>query len=1100
MRHGREGPTFPVTPLDFMQSSQPPLSDTAQCPICRAKLLPALPFCAACGAQLNGESAREEEELRGVLYLLSELARWELSGQVSTEQAAHLRGIYELRRDHLRRELATRQDEKLIPPAAADEAEPPQATHADAGERGMTEAEPGRPKPPLREEQFAAFPVRPPASLSYPVQPTPVRMPRRTLLERLADPQTLRLLLYTGAAMLVVGVVIWLRDLLYLKLQEPIVQAGLLACGTAGLIASGWYTILRTRQRWTGRALTLAGSLLVPVNFWFLVRSGLIENHGRAWVVCVVCALLYAQTAVILRERLYIYLACVASVATLWALILRDAPGAFGLYALALMTAALLFLHLSLLFPKKGTAGTGVEEENLSEGSVGDRWSHELWSAPLVRTALCFAALGALIYMPLRFVSDAPSFYSGIFRLRSSAYDAGIALLILAATAYLLWFTGRYVYSRWSAAFYTISALIFFLAVWTACDGFGLTAQRTVLMMALVTFISGMGARMGSEPAFSQPLYHSSLMVSIALAISSVAVLLGAQTFTLTESAGFALVAAAFTALSTTRFGSHTEQTALAHFAALYFSAAYFIALASASLQSETLVTLLCAAWPLLLLGVAQLTLKLKSETQLSNPFTRVADAQTVLLLLWGSLLALLGHLMGGGISRSSVIVALSGVMLYGALRTLLSRSIFGAELGTLSALVMTAAVLDTLQKSGVWPMAWPIAAGTVVFAFLLERAATRLLLSLDETDRDWAQPLVRTMRVLLDLTVALCALLWLITALIQITVGGFGATAVLLLALLYWVGRAHATRAPWAVRVACAHAAAFLITLLIALSVAPQWLVLLFVLITFPLFFTLSRYARHAEWLRAPLSEGSVAALAIGLLLTLFQAAPHLEAGDAQLLAPSLTAGAVSFLSFLASIFVRGRASVRYFRNGLWVSVLSIMLASLHAGFSPLEDVEVYTTPIAVLILLIAYLSHGRAWQEYDRDVGALLWVGSVLLCLPLLARSLEFRLLLDTPAPWRDVSVLIASLLLILYGTMGRMRAPVMAGSVTLVGELIVLTLTSVDWLQVPLKYYLMTVGALLLLIFGTLEYRREQFLAMRKRFQLRRDSMRAQFGEWR
>jgi hypothetical protein len=55
-------------------------------------------------------------------------------------------------------------------------------------------------------------------------------------------------------------------------------------------------------------------------------------------------------------------------------------------------------------------------------------------------------------------------------------------------------------------------------------------------------------------------------------------------------------------------------------------------------------------------------------------------------------------------------------------------------------------------------------------------------------------------------------------------------------------------------------------------------------------------------------------------------------------------------------------------------------------------------------------------------------------------------------------------------------------------------------VDWLQVPLKYYLITVGALLLLIFGMLEYRREQFLSLRKRFQERRDSMREQFGGWR
>jgi hypothetical protein len=105
-----------------------------------------------------------------------------------------------------------------------------------------------------------------------------------------------------------------------------------------------------------------------------------------------------------------------------------------------------------------------------------------------------------------------------------------------------------------------------------------------------------------------------------------------------------------------------------------------------------------------------------------------------------------------------------------------------------------------------------------------------------------------------------------------------------------------------------------------------------------------------------------------------------------------------------------------------------------------------------------------------------------------------------LDESAPWRDLAVLMASLALVLYGVVGRMRAPVLAGSITLIVELVVLTLTSVDWLQVPIKYYLMTVGALLFVTFGALEYRREQFLLMHKRFQERRDYMRQQFGGWR
>jgi hypothetical protein len=1093
-----------------MQSSQSPHKDTARCPICRARLESRLPFCPVCGAQLDDAHARDEEELRGVLYLLSELEGWEASGEVGAEQVAHLRDNYEHLRDRLRAELAARRDEKLKQPALPEEVERPHVTQTTAPRTEQARADYAPATPPVpdnrsrRESEFVAFPARPASHAPPRAEAPPVlQRPERTLLERLADPRTLRLLLYTGAGMLVVGVVIWLRDLLYLKLQEPVVQAGLLAFGTAGFIASGWYTTLRTRQRWTGRALTLAGSLLFPVNFWFLVRSGLIENHGRAWVVCAFCALLYANTAAVLRERLYVYLACVASVATLWALILRDAPRAFGLYALTLMISSLVFIHLSQLFPatKEYENRADEDSENGRSNLRFGRWSSELWGVPLARTALAFAALSAIIYMPLRFSPGAASFYDGIFRLRSSAYDAGTALLILSACAYVLWFAGRRVYVKLGGLFYTASALLFFLTAWVVCDGFRLSPQSLVLALSLITFLCSLVARNVSSHSISQPLHHASLVVVLILAIASVSVVLNSSGVTITHSASLALIAASFVALSSIRLG--IEQAALAHFAALYFSASYFAAVGSASLKSETLNTLLCAAWPILLYGAAQLTESLKRETQLSAPFTRVADAIAALMFLWGVLLALLIHLTSGSESRTAAVLSLLGVVLYGGLRTARERSVFAAALGTLASVVMTATLLDALQKRGLWPGAWPVAAGTVVFAFLLERVCTRLFLLLRPSNEIGASatpaPLT-AIRVVLDWSVIACAALWLVTAFTLIGTGGFGAPSVLLLALLYWVERASSTRVRWPVRVACANLAAFLFTLLVALRVDPEWLALLFTVTLFPTLFTVSRYAHARDWLRVPLNEAAVVSLSLSFALALVQAAPHLQAGDHRLLAPSLNVGLVALLSFVASIFSRGRASVLYFRAGLWTAVVSIMLASMRAGFDPIDDVEVYSTPIAVLILVIAYLSHRRAWAEYERDVGALLWVGSVLLCAPLLLRAMEFRLLLDTPAPWRDVAVLAAALALILYGVVGRMRAPVMAGSVSLILELSVLTLTSVNWLQVPLKYYLMTVGALLLIIFGTLEYRREQFMRLRQRFQDRRDHMREQFGEWR
>ncbi len=1096
-----------------MQSSEPPQRDAAQCPICRARQASATPFCAVCGTQLD-EAAAREEELRSILYLLSELDGWIASGQMDAAQAAGLRRMYEGRRDQLRRKMSARTSENSKQPSAAREdttyradaahtpftsTEQSQATHAQAGHTAPT-------------SEYVAFPSRPSARTSTPppqyAPPPTFQRPRRTLFERLAEPRTLRLMLYVGAAMLVVGVVATLRDILYLKLQEPVVQAGLLATGTVAAIASGWYIILRTRQRWTGRALTLAGSLLVPINFWFLVRSGLIADSGRAWTVCLLCALLYAHTAVILRERLYVYMACVASVSVVWALILRDAPRAFGLYALTLMCAALIFLHLSRIFPAESvdaesTAPLDDDDEDLADARKAPRygrWTSELWSAPLVRTAHAFAAISIFIYAPLRLASQTQTLYDGIFALRSSSYDAGISMLLFAAGAYVLWFTGRYIYTTWAVPFTTAAALMLFLTLWIICDGLRLPAERQLLALAFATFLAAAAARFLRAGTMAAALHYASLIVNIALAVAGITVLVNARWSTFTQSLGFAFIAASFVAQSGAERTSRVGRTALAHFAALYLSAAYAIALARLSFSSETLVTVLCAAWPFALYGAGQLAARAKRETHLAAHFTRVADVEVFLLLTWGAILSLLIHSMEGGASRTAAQSALAACALYGILRATRERSIYGSALGALASVIMAAALLDALRKLGLWPDQWPIAAGTITAAFLLQKAAARFFHSQDGAGTGASSTLTATTRAVFDTVVIVCSLMWLTIALVKIDTSGFSAPAVLLLALLYWTERAVMQRAAWTVYIGSTVMSAFLITLLVALRVDAEWFALLFAAAIPPALFILSRYESGRAWLAEPLSRAAPVALALAMMVALVQALPHMEAGNPRLLAPSLTVGLVALLSLIASIFSRGRASVLYFRAGLWIAPVALMLASLRAGFDPVNDAEVYTTPISLLLLTVAYLSHRRAWQEHDRDVGALLWAGSLLLCVPLLFRALEFRLLLDAPAPWRDVVVLGASLGLVLYGVLGRMRAPVLVGASVLVVDLSVVTLTTVDWLQVPLKYYLISVGALLLVIFGTLEYRREQFLLMRKRLQEQRRRAREEFGEWR
>jgi len=152
------------------------------------------------------------------------------------------------------------------------------------------------------------------------------------------------------------------------------------------------------------------------------------------------------------------------------------------------------------------------------------------------------------------------------------------------------------------------------------------------------------------------------------------------------------------------------------------------------------------------------------------------------------------------------------------------------------------------------------------------------------------------------------------------------------------------------------------------------------------------------------------------------------------------------------------------------------------------------------VLLLTVAYLSVRRRWNEEASETSLMLWLGSLLLAAPMLTHALQYRLLLSLPALGRDLLTLCASLMLVLFGVLGRLRAPVLIGAITLVLELLALALTSVDWMQIPLKVYLITVGALILLIWGLLEFRREQILLMRQRFNERREYAREKFGEWR
>lgn len=1062
--------------------------------------------------------------MRAVLYLLSELKRWQAEGTINLQDAAELAKAYERRRDDLRARLASSTEEAstvLPPPSSETESAGRTArplvspadekrivnkdSHTDqaaAVAEDRTAGVAADPRPSILSTQ-ARKDAPPPSTQSEP-------RARRAIAETLSEPYTLRLLLYTGAAMFVVGVIIWLRDVLYLKLQEPVVQAGLLMLGTVILTAAGWFTTLRTRQRFTGRALSLAGSLLVPVNFWFLVRSGLLEDRGRAWVMWAFCTTLYAYTAALLGERLYVYLACAASVASAWAFIYSAEPSATGLYFAALLAASLVFLHLSRLFPAGDEAAgqmKGVDEagsgKNLS-AKRPPRLSRELWSGPLVNAAHLAAGLSALLYMPLR-VGQAPSLYDGLIRLRAPSYDSGTAILLFTGVAYVAWFTGRFVYERRRAALYVLCALALFWTEFLILDGLRLSGKAQILLLAVTALVVSLMARRAQSPGQFRPLYIASVFVSCLLTPIAFASLLSADVFSFTESAGFALLSVAFAVLSSPRLCEPKAQKTFAYAAAILASAAFLVALLSLRLRSTNVFTALCALWPFALYGFAEITHRLRRETQLSVPFIRTSGGEFVILLLWAGLIALILYLSEGQqvitVPRAAVFFALLTPLLYGLWRAWRDGSGFGAQLSAIAALILVAFALDALEDVHIWPVHWPIAAGVIVAAFVLERAAAKWLRTKETLSG--SQSLNRYVQLVTETAAILCALLWFIKALILFERGLWSAPCVLLLAFVYWAERAVGRRTQGAIHLALTHACAFYLALLIALGTDPKWFAALFALVPAPVFFGLHVYvrARQHEWLAAPSGSATLILMALIFVAGVLQMVPHLQTGDPLLLAPAVTMGLLALLSFIVSLLSRaGRVRVSAFRAGLGLSVITYALFCLRSGFAPLDDVEVYTSPVAVLLLAAAYISFRRAWNDYESDTSLLFWAGSLLLSGPLLFRALQFRLLLDWPAPYRDLATLCASLALLLFGVLGRLRAPVIIGGSTLLIELMALTLTSVDWLQVPLKIYLVTVGALFALVGWLFEYRREQLLVLRSRLNARREMARHRFAGWR
>ncbi len=184
-----------------------------------------------------------------------------------------------------------------------------------------------------------------------PAESTVIRKPRRTIMQILLDPRTIQWLLATGGGLLVTGLVIWLASLGIF--DNPMIVAAAMGMGTLVVLSAGWWTIRRTRFELAGRAVTLLACLVMPLNLWFYHAHNLLTLQDNLWVAAVVCCALYAASALIVRDPLFVYVLC-AGVAGTGMLILTDMHKFAEIAApcLTLVVMGLSAIHCERAFPK----------------------------------------------------------------------------------------------------------------------------------------------------------------------------------------------------------------------------------------------------------------------------------------------------------------------------------------------------------------------------------------------------------------------------------------------------------------------------------------------------------------------------------------------------------------------------------------------------------------------------------------------------------------------------------------------------------------------------------------------------------------------------
>ena len=279
-----------------------------------------------CGAPIEGEPV---ERLRHLVFLCFEIKKHEKAGRLTlTATHAFLADCNE-RIAALRGKL-DREPAELVEPVA-------------------------KPAPVVLE--LADEPAAKPGRRRHGAEahgPRQQETKRRPIMEILLDPRSIQWLLASGGALLALGLLIWL--IAQGIFQDKVFVAVLLGAGSLGLLGGGWALMLGTRYQLAGRALTLLACLVLPLNLWFYDAQGLIPlaRGGHLWIPALVCCVLYAVSARLLKDVTFVPVFVLGVTAT-GLLLLADQEIAkfweIAAPATLLVAIGIICLHVERIFP-----------------------------------------------------------------------------------------------------------------------------------------------------------------------------------------------------------------------------------------------------------------------------------------------------------------------------------------------------------------------------------------------------------------------------------------------------------------------------------------------------------------------------------------------------------------------------------------------------------------------------------------------------------------------------------------------------------------------------------------------------------------------------